>query len=86
VALVGSIIYQKEAQRLDKFDGLLLRVVDKNIRYIFGDMNTGIIYDYLEKKGCAFQEIPAKSNTFSMALRNMLGPKRALVTIRSCYD
>ena len=71
---------------MDKFDGLLLRVVDKNIRYIFGDMNTGIIYDYLEKKGCAFQEIPRAPNTFSMALRNMLGLKRALVTIRSCYD
>ena len=70
---------------MDKFDGLLLLVIDKKIRYIFGDINAGVIYDYLKKKGCAFQEIPAKPNTFSMALRNMLGPKRALVTIRSCY-
>ena len=76
MVLVGSLSYQKEAQRLDKFDGLLLRVVDKNIRHIFGDTNTDIIYDHLEQKGCAFQESPAKPNTFSMALRNRLGPKR----------
>jgi hypothetical protein len=64
---------------LDKFDGLLLRVIDKNIRHIFGDINAGAIYDYLEKKGCAFQEIPAKPSTFSMALRKMLGSGRGQV-------
>jgi hypothetical protein len=64
---------------LDKFDGLLLRVIDKNIRYILGDINAGVIYDYLKKKGCAFQEIPAKPNTFSMVIRNMLGSGRGQV-------
>ena len=64
---------------MDKFDDLLLQVIDKNIRYIFGDINAGVIYDYLEKQGCAFQEIPAKPNTFSMALRKMLGSGRGQV-------
>jgi hypothetical protein len=69
---------------LNQFDGLLLLVVDRNIRSIFGDMNAGVIYDYLEKKGCPFQGIPAKPDAFSMTLRNMLGSKCALVVMRSC--
>jgi hypothetical protein len=67
---------KREARRLEEFDELLLRVVDKTIRSIFGDRNAGIIYDYLGKTGCPTHEIPTKPNEFSVELRKILGPGR----------
>jgi len=61
---------------LEEFDELLLRVIDKTIRYVFGDINAGIIYDYLGKSGCPIEEIPTKPNQFSVELRNILGSGR----------
>ncbi|MGD0159585.1 MAG: hypothetical protein ABSB89_04735 [Candidatus Bathyarchaeia archaeon] len=61
---------------MDKFDDLLLQVIDKTVRYVFGDINAGIIYDYLQKNGCAFYEIPTKPSAFSIELRKILGPGR----------
>jgi hypothetical protein len=61
---------------LEEFDELLLRVIDKTIRYVFGDINAGIIYDYLRKSGCQIHEIPTKPNQFSEELRNILGSGR----------
>jgi hypothetical protein len=61
---------------LEEFDELLLRVIDKTIRYVFGDRNAGIIYDYLGKSGCPMHEIPTKPNQFSVELRKILGSGR----------
>jgi hypothetical protein len=61
---------------LEEFDELLLRVIDKTIRYVFGDRNAGIIYDYLGKRGCSMNEIPTKPNQFSVELRRILGSGR----------
>jgi hypothetical protein len=61
---------------LDKFDDLLLQVIDKTVRYVFGDVNAGIIYEYLQKNGCALHEIPTKPSAFSMGLRKILGSGR----------
>jgi hypothetical protein len=61
---------------LEEFDELLLRVIDKTIRYVFGDINAGIIYHYLKKSGCPMHEIPTKPNQFSEELRNILGSGR----------
>lgn len=61
---------------MEEFDELLLRVVDKTIRYVFGDINAGIIYDYLGKSGCSMHEIPTKPNQFSVELRKILGSGR----------
>jgi hypothetical protein len=58
---------------LDEFDNLLLRVIDETLRYVLGDINTGIILDYLEKKSCSFLEIPRNLDVLSMELRNLLG-------------
>jgi hypothetical protein len=61
---------------LREFDELLLQVIDRTVRYTFGDTNADIIYDYLEKKGCGFHEIPAKLIVFSEELRNIVGSGR----------
>lgn len=58
------------------FDDLLLKVIDRTLRYTFGDINAGIIYNYLEKKECSVHEIPTKLNIFSEELRNILGSGR----------
>jgi hypothetical protein len=64
---------------LDEFEDLLLQVIDKTIRQIFGDINASIIYDYLKKKDCAFHEIPTKPNVFSTELRSILGSSRGKI-------
>jgi hypothetical protein len=61
---------------LDKFDDLLLHVIDKTVRYVFGEINASIIYEYLQKNGCALHEIPTKPSAFSAELRNILGSGR----------
>ena len=61
---------------MEEFDELLLQVVDKTIRYVFGDRDAGIIYDYLGKRGCSMHEIPTKPNQFSVELRRILGSGR----------
>lgn len=64
---------------MDKFDELLLDVVDCTIVDIFGKMNANVIYDYLEKKGCPRHEISRKPEIFSMEMRNILGRDRGQI-------
>ncbi len=61
---------------MEEFDELLLRVIDKIVRCVFGDVNAGIIYDYLGKNGCPMREIPTKPSQFSVELRKILGSGR----------
>ena len=58
---------------MDRFDELLLQVIDKTVRYSFGEINAEIIYDYLAKRGVPKHAIPRKLEVFSMELRYMLG-------------
>jgi hypothetical protein len=60
-------------QNLDKFDDLLVKVIDETIKYCLGEANALILYNYLEKKSCSLDEIPERLEVFSMELRNMLG-------------
>ncbi len=63
----------EEVCRLEPFDDLVLRIVGKTIRCVFGDVNAGIIFGYLEKKGCALDEVATKPHLFSEGLRDILG-------------
>jgi hypothetical protein len=63
----------------DGFNDILSRVIDKTLRHVFGDINTGVIYKYLERKGCSLSDIPAKPNEFSAELRNILGTGRGQI-------
>jgi hypothetical protein len=66
-------------QDLDEFDNLLVKTIDKTFRYVLGDRNTLIIYDYLEKVSCPIQETPKKLGLLSTALRNLLGTGRGQI-------
>jgi hypothetical protein len=66
-------------ETLDEFDYLLLRVIDETLRYALGDINTQIIFDYLEKNSCPFLEIPRKLDVFSIGLRNLVGTGRGQI-------
>jgi adenylate kinase family enzyme len=58
---------------------MLSRAIDKTLRYVVGDINTAVIYSYLEKRGCRSNEIPAKPNEFSTELRKILGSGRGQI-------
>ena len=64
---------------MDKFNDLLLGVIDETLRYALGDINTSIVFDYLEKKSCPFSEVPTNLHIFSGALRNLLGSGRGRI-------
>lgn len=64
---------------MDKFDELLLHVIDYEIENIFGKRNANIIYDYLEKNGCPRREISRKPEIFSIGMRNILGCGRGQI-------
>jgi hypothetical protein len=63
----------------DGFDGMLSQAIDKTLRYVLGDINTTVIYSYLDKKGCKSNEIPAKLEEFSTGLRMILGSGRGQI-------
>lgn len=58
---------------MDKFDELLVKVIDETTKYCLGEMNASILYDYLAKKSCPLEEIPEKLDVFSTELRNLMG-------------
>jgi hypothetical protein len=61
---------------LDEFDDLLLKSIDKTLRYVLGDRNTSIIYNYLEESSCPTEEIPRRLDLFSSKLRDLIGTSR----------
>jgi hypothetical protein len=58
---------------LDKFDELLVKVIDETTKYCLGEVNALILFDYLAKKSCSMEEIPEKLGVFSTELRSLLG-------------
>ena len=58
---------------------MLSRAIDKTLRYVLGDINTAVIFSYLEKRGCRSNEIPAKPSEFSTELRKILGSGRGQI-------
>jgi hypothetical protein len=64
---------------MDEFDEIMLKTIDKTLRYVLGDRNAVIIYDYLEKSSCPMQEIPTKLDLFSAKLRDLLGTSRGQI-------
>jgi hypothetical protein len=58
---------------LDQFDALLLKAINDVLTEVVGNINTQIIYDYLEKRGCPPSEICQKLEVFSMELGMLLG-------------
>jgi hypothetical protein len=69
----------QEDKKPDGFDDMLSQAIDKTLRYVLGDINTSVIYSYLEKRGCRADEIPAKLSEFSTELRKILGSGRGQI-------
>jgi hypothetical protein len=74
----GDCLEQEDRESIG-FNEMLSRVIDKTLRHVFGDVNTGVIYKYLERRGCSLSDIPAKPNEFSAELRNILGTGRGQI-------
>jgi hypothetical protein len=69
----------KRVANMEEFDEITLKTIDKTLRYVLGDRNAVIIYDYLEKSSCSMQEIPTKLDLFSAKLRDLLGTSRGQI-------
>jgi hypothetical protein len=64
---------------MDEFDRLLVKTIDKTIRYVLGNRNALIVYEYLNKVSCPIRETPKKLDLFSKALRDLLGSGRGQI-------
>lgn len=74
VTFFGSMLDEDDGlMTLDRFDVLLLKVIDEVLVETLGRINAQIIYEYLEKKGCAKHEICQGLEMFSMELGMLLG-------------
>jgi hypothetical protein len=58
---------------LDKFDELLVKVIDETTRVLSCRGDALILYGYLAKRSCSLEETPEKLDVFSAELRNLLG-------------
>jgi len=61
---------------LDQFDALLLKSIDDVFTEVVGEVNSKIIFDYLEKKSGPICEIYERLDTFSEEIRMLLGSGR----------
>jgi hypothetical protein len=64
---------------MDKFDVLLLDIIEEVFRYSLGDENAKMVFDYLETKSCPRTEIPRNLGTFSSEMRRMLDSEESRV-------
>ena len=64
---------------MDNFDAVLLQVIDETIGYCLGEVNSQIIYRYLEEKGCPKHEIPRKLDVFAETLEDLVGTGRGMI-------
>ena len=66
-------------ESMEEFDRVLLKIIDKTLRYVLGDRNTLIIYNCLEESSCSMREIPRRLDLFSAKLRNLVGTSRGQI-------
>jgi len=58
----------------EKFNKLLLKIIDEELKQIFGESATLIIYNYLENNySLKREEIPEKIEVFTRGLEEFLG-------------
>lgn len=69
----------QEDKKSEQFDEMLSAAIDKTLRYVLGDINTDVVYNYLEKSGLSLKEIPTNPDEFSTELRKILGSGRGQI-------
>ena len=58
----------------EKFDKLLLKIIDEELKHIFGEAATALIYNHLERNHSLKREdIPEKIEVFIRGLEEFLG-------------
>jgi hypothetical protein len=58
----------------EKFDKLLLKIIDEELKHIFGEAATSLIYNHLESNhSLKREEIPEKLEVFIRGLEEFLG-------------
>ncbi|RLI46716.1 hypothetical protein DRO69_02435 [Candidatus Bathyarchaeota archaeon] len=58
----------------EKFNKLLLKIIDEELKHIFGEVATSIIYNYLERNySLKREEIPEKLEVFTRGIEQFLG-------------
>jgi len=77
----------------EKFNKLLLKVIDEELKQIFGEAATLIIYNYLENNySLKREEIPEKIEVFTRGLEEFLSSgaqvvqKIILQKLSSCFE
>ena len=55
-------------QTVNDFDKLLVQVTEETIKYCLGDVNTAIIWNYMEERNYPKSEIPKRPEKFSEEL------------------
>jgi len=63
-----------EMKEEDKFDDLLLKIIDEQLRDLFGEIGAQLIYDYLVNRyHLKKKDIPKKIDVFAKALEDYFG-------------
>ena len=70
---------REEDKKSEQFDEMLSAAIDKTLRYVLGDINTDVVYNYMEKMGVSLKGIPANPGEFSTELRKILGSGRGQI-------
>ena len=74
----------------EKFDKLLLKIIDEELRHIFGEAATTIIYNHLERNhSLKREEIPEKLEDFIRGLEEFLGSGAQVIqkmTLQKLYS
>jgi hypothetical protein len=62
-----------ESQSREEFDKILVEATTEILRDSLGDINTTIVFQYLESRSCPTQDMPRKLSVFSAELRALFG-------------
>jgi hypothetical protein len=63
----------EQVQTVSDFDNLLVQVIKETLNYCLGEVNAGVICNYLEERNLPLNEIPNNPELFSEELRKILG-------------
>ena len=82
--IIGVSFMLEPAKASAKFDKILLFAIDETMKYVMGEGNAAIIFNYLEANSCPKEQIPQKLELFSSALRDLIGNGRRQILGAAC--
>ena len=79
-----SVYVDPQEKWSNEFDKLLLSTIDETIRYVMGESNALIIFQYIKENYCNIEDIPKSPKSFSSGLRDLIGPGRTQMHGAAC--